>query len=212
MMDRWHSLFRCGKAAESGQSIIESAITMALICLIFMGAFQISQLIAAREVLHHASARGARARTVGFNRWMVRKCVNIASIPNAGRMRQPQLDRNDRGRTIPEGTSPGDAFMMLLGRTPAAGRYHAEMARIPEYLASENNLRARQILDYEGWDTIDRSINEDGVRLNVSVSQTHTNWLWGPVHRAYYAADSLRLNASSSLENHYSLYMDNENW
>ena len=54
-----------------------------MICVIFMGIFQVSQLAVAREVLHHAAARGARARSVGFNAFMVQKSVRVAAIPNA---------------------------------------------------------------------------------------------------------------------------------
>ena len=74
---------------EAGQSLVESCLVIALISFIFMGLFQISRLSAAREVLQHAAARAARARTVGFNAWMVPKVVRVAAIPNAGRMTEP---------------------------------------------------------------------------------------------------------------------------
>ncbi len=79
----------------SGQSLLESCLAIALLCLLFFGLFQVSRLLAAREILQHAAARAVRARTVGFNHWMTRKAVLVASIPNAGRMIEPSLDHVD---------------------------------------------------------------------------------------------------------------------
>ena len=82
-------------AMRDGQSLIESCLTIFLICLIFAGLFQLSQVFAAREILDYASICGARAKTVGFNRWMVRKVVRSAAIANAGKMIVPELEEND---------------------------------------------------------------------------------------------------------------------
>ena len=62
---------------------------VALVCLCFFGVFQISQLFASQEVLNYAAGRGARARTVGFNRFMVYKTIQVGAIPNAGRLVNP---------------------------------------------------------------------------------------------------------------------------
>ena len=70
-------------------------MAVALICLIFMGLLQISELFAAREILNHAAARGARARAVGFNWFMVEKAVRVAAIPNAGKMVTPAFENDD---------------------------------------------------------------------------------------------------------------------
>src|ERR1035437_1927236 len=98
-----------------GQAIIESSLVLALVCLVLFGLFEISQLFAAQEILDYAAARGARAETVGFNRFMVEKTVRVGAIPNAGRLINP-----------------------VVSGGPAA-QSDAELARIPLYLAAENS-------------------------------------------------------------------------
>jgi len=72
-----------------GASLIEACLAMALICLIFLGLYQVSRVLAARDVLNHAAARVARARTVGFDDWMVLKVARVATISNAGILLEP---------------------------------------------------------------------------------------------------------------------------
>ena len=85
---------------RAGQSLVESCLVIGLTCLLFFGLLQISQLFAAREVLYHAAARGARAKTVGFNRWMVTKAVRVGAIPNAGRMLVPEYEREQPSELV----------------------------------------------------------------------------------------------------------------
>jgi len=63
---------------REGASLIEACLALAIICLVFLGMFQVSRVLAARDTLNHAAARAARARTVGFNRWMVLKVAQVA--------------------------------------------------------------------------------------------------------------------------------------
>ncbi len=58
--------------------MIEACLAMGVICLVFFGLFQLSQLAAAREVINHAAARGARAKSVGLSRFMVSKAIRVA--------------------------------------------------------------------------------------------------------------------------------------
>ena len=64
-----------------GQALIESCLAIIVLCLVFAGLFQISQLFAAKEILDYSASRGARAKAVGFNEWMVRKVARVAAIP-----------------------------------------------------------------------------------------------------------------------------------
>lgn len=196
---------------RSGQSLVESAIVLGLLCLIFMGLMELARLGVSREILYHAAARGSRARTVGFNRWMVRKCVNVASIPNAGAMTHPGYRVNRGVAQDIRQKRPGELFLHFLGKDPG-GFANVERARIPEYLAAENHLRAQQVLDYDRWDTINYHLGGTLNSIDVQVSQDQSQWLWGPVHKAYYAATSLHMSVSSGIENHYSLYLNDKNW
>ncbi len=171
------------RAGCSGQSLVESCVVIGIICLFLMGLFQLSQLYMARESLMYAAGRGARARTVGFNDFMVHKTVRVAAIPAAGRM----LDRPD---TV---------------NSPSAQR-NFERARIPLYLAEGHYGRLSAILDYTNWTELGHSVIDLGgpqldcrVRLDFPV-QT-------PVFRAFYRGETVPLSGSATLENHYPLYL-----
>ena len=207
---------------RGGQALVETCLAMFLICLIFAGFFQVSQVLAAREVLQHAAARGARAQTVGFNRWMVRKCIYAALIPNSGRLREPAFENvNGPLRDMTARLAPGVLWDRLLGITPASAQYNLERTRIPDFLGSENEAQSRAVLDYERWQ--DRSINytasaitegpDGAIVVNGEIEMTVEQELplTVPLHRAFYAADTVRLRSESWIENHFPLYIDDEN-
>lgn len=201
-------------------SLVESCLALLLLCLLFSGLFQLSRLLAAREILGHAAARAARARTVGFNEWMVTKSVRVAAIPNAGRMTQPEyVNENTWLRQALTTMRPGQLWTAVLQQQPASSRFEIEIARIPEYLASENASRARHTLNYTDWlslrlDMVDISPgpNAPAPILEATVTQDVplTNAL--PGHRAFYAADTIELSGEAALENHYSLYIEDMYW
>lgn len=208
-----------GRENLQGQALIESCLVLMLICLLFAGLFQLSQIFAAREILHHSAARGARAKTVGFNQWMVHKAVRVAAIPNAGRLLEPNIrNENEALRNWLQTLPPGSAWDRALRRLPPSSQAAIERARIPEYLASENRLRAQRILDYERWDTISHHSSTMVVPgttvanpvIRVVVQQALP--LWVPLHRAFYADDSIQLNAAAYLEDHQSLYLIPRGW
>ncbi len=203
------------KCGQAGQSLIESLVVIILISLIFTAMLQISQLFAAREVLSHAAARGARAKTVGFNRWMVEKVVRVASIPNAGRMTEPPFQ--DPDRTLQDFMAtlrPGEMWTRVLGIVPSSMQYELERVRIPEYLASRDWPEADATLDYEHWNDIHAHVGAQLVSdtngvislIHVRVSQDYP--LNIPMHNLFYARDRIDLEGESYLENHYPLYID----
>lgn len=181
-----------------------------------MGLLQVSQLLASREVLWHAAARGARARTVGFNHWMVRKVVDVAAIPNAGRLITPAFDHIDQNLRNAVGGTPGHAWDFALRTAPASQQAALERARIPEYLGSENHARANFILNYEDWDSIDHWARATGGAAatdpTVHVHTFQDARLWVPMHRAFYADDTASLSADVTIENHYPLYLVDMDW
>lgn len=201
-----------------GQALIESCLVILLIGLIFAGLFQLSQLQAAQDVLRHAAARAARAKTVGFNRWMVTKCTDVAAIPNAGRIVEPAFDNiNDTLRANVAGMAPGRLWDWVVETVPQSAQFDLERVLIPEYLYSENVLRARALLDYEDWDSILPTITQTipgspgaPPLIQSRVSQEYP--LRIPLHRAFYAADTVTLRGESEIETHYSLYLEDMNW
>ena len=170
----------------SGQSLVESCVVIGIICLFLMGLFQLSQLYMAREIMMYAAGRGARARTVGFNEYMVYKTVRVAAIPASGRM----LDRPD------------------AIKSPAAQR-NLERGRIPLYLAEDHWARLSAILDYTNWPEISRSVLDlGGTRLDCRVGIDFP--IQTPVFRAFYRGEALPLYGNATLENHYPLYLWNQ--
>ncbi len=184
-MNRNHSI----SGSRSGQGLIESCIVVALVCLIFFSVFQLSQLFAAQEVLNYAAGRGARARTVGFNHFMVEKTIRVGAIPNAGRLVNP------------------------VHSGGPSGQYAIESARIPLYLGGENDGQLRAILDYDAWETIifgaSFSLGDGTLRQDIEQEVSLTN---NPFHRAFYASDTITLKGECTLDEHYTLYLDEAGW
>ncbi len=178
-------------SSKAGQSLIESVLVIALICLIFFGLFEVSQLFAHKEVLDYAAGRGARAKTVGFNQFMVYKTVRVGAIPNAGRLISP-------------GYNGGPA-----------SEYTVETPLIPLYLGSRNAGELPSIMNYEEWDgandvTYAPPVSPGDGTLRMEVQQQVP--LRYPFHRAFYAADSVHMTGASIIENHFQLYIDDRNW
>lgn len=170
--------------SQHGQSIVESCIVVGLVCLLFMGLFQLSQLYMARQILDYAAGRGARAKAVGFNDVMVYKTIRIATIAVAGQMTFPEIEGG-----------------------PMTQRA-VERGRIPLFLGSESSWQLPFILDYEDWETINYSFieQENPPVIYSRVSQYFP--LDFEFHRAFYAGDSIHLSGEDYTGNHYPLYLD----
>lgn len=133
--------------ARSAQAYLESLLAVLVLVFLIFGALQVALLFGESAVMHHAAARAARAKAVGFNDWMALKAARVASIPVSGRLSGDSLD-----------------FAKASG-----GEAAFEKARIPEYLAAENHARASYILDYEEWNGGRLSLSESGGRSGAIV-------------------------------------------
>jgi len=209
--------------ARSGQSLIETCLAVGLIGLLFMGMLQVALLFTAQDVLYQAAAAGARAKTVGMNRWMVLKCVRLGSIPNAGKMLEPQFTNVDQNLRDMRALNarPGDMWDAAIGARPSSAQYPKELEEFGFYLGAENQPRAQNILDYADWDTIrptaghTLATDADGRPADYGVLHVHVRQgypLWAPMHRAFYAADSVGIGGEAELESHYPLYVDDRLW
>lgn len=119
-------------ATRAGQALVETLLASLAILLALFGLLQVALASGAREVLRHAAARAARAKSVGFNDWMAEKAVRVAAIPVSGR------------RTV-----PADDW---LGEDGGGGAAGAAASRIPGYLGADNSARASWVLSYEEWE------------------------------------------------------------
>ncbi|MDP6631176.1 MAG: TadE/TadG family type IV pilus assembly protein [Kiritimatiellia bacterium] len=200
---------------RQGASLIEACLALMIICLIFLGMFQVSRALAARDTLSHSAARVARARTVGFNQWMVRKVSRVAAIPNVGQMLEPlYVNENPALQAAVAEESPGTLWDWVVSGQlwPSFTQAQLEIARIPLYLGAANWAQAEFILDYENWDSIE--ILDDGdpsdTLLNISVGQNYP--LTVPGSGSFYADGNVPLVGESIIENHYTLYLEDQGW
>ena len=107
-----------------GQAMVETVLAVLIVSFAFMALFRLSYLLTGKILLQHAAMRVARARAVGFNDYMCLKSARVAVLPISGERLWPAGDDLDAA---------------------------LELARIPEYLGSENEAYARGILEYARW-------------------------------------------------------------
>lgn len=170
---------------REGQALIESCFVIGLICLLLMGLFQLAHLFIAQEILDYAAGRGARAKTVGFNDFMVTKTVRIGSIANAGAL----------------------TFPARPGGGPWAQWSSCESPRIPEYLMSDS-WQLDAILNYELWDSILWSCPAPTAPvLHFEVHQTMPLTIFSNVFRAFFAGSAVPMRGVAEIESHYPLYL-----
>ncbi|MBM4162952.1 MAG: hypothetical protein FJ222_00670 [Lentisphaerae bacterium] len=207
-----------------GQAMVESCVALIFICLLFFLFFQLCLGFASRDVLDHAAARAARARTVGFNQWMVHKAMRVAAIPNAGRLLVPN-DIVVDDDPILNGSwrlmTPGEVWDMALTSTPTSPKVGIELARIPDYLYSPWQEWAEAILDYERWDDVSlyyTGVWDSGVSATIRARVRQPLDMLVSVVRGGGGildgreAETLNLEGSADIENHYSLYLDDQDY
>ncbi len=195
-------------AAQAGQSLVESCIVIGILCLLLMALFQLSQLFMAQEIVHYAAGRGARAKAVGFNDFMVFKTIRVGAIANAGKLTFPELaEQTPYPLTLSLGSRFQIRFPIAVANGPAAQRA-LEHSRIPLYLGAYEAVYLPSILNYENWDTIFYSYLEQENPPRLDFYVRHYFPLTLPLHRAFYAGDSIPFTGRTTLENHYPLYLD----
>lgn len=168
-----------------GQALIESCIVIGLICLLLMGLFQLAQLFVSREILDYAAGRGARAKAVGFNDFMVSKTVRIGTIANAGTLTAPER----------AGGGPWEQWSSI------------ESPRIPHYLQA-NSGELDAILNYAQWESIWWSCPApDAAILHFEVHQDVPLMFFSNVFKAFFSASAVPIQGLADIENHYPLYL-----
>ena len=118
------------RRTRSGQAYLETFLVLLVLLLVLFGFLQVALSFGDREVVHHAAARAARAKAVGFNDWMATKAARVAAIPSSGKLLTGEL-----GYDAAEDGATADF----------------ERERIPQYLAAETSARGQYVLDYEEW-------------------------------------------------------------
>jgi Flp pilus assembly protein TadG len=189
--------------------MIEAAVVMVLISFLLLGVVEVSRVFAAKQILDHAASTGARAQAVGFNEFMTYKVVRAATIPNAGPLVTPDLQRP--GSNFDWGTATaGDAWdQAIYGATTRSHTIDTELARVPLYLGTTDWNQLPGTLDYEDWDTVRWPVN---THLNGMVSTVVRQDfpLHMPMHRAFYNDDEVELRSRAWQADHQSLYLEGQ--
>lgn len=204
---------------QAGQAMLESCIAIMMTGLIFAVVLQMAHLVVAREVLDYSAAAAARAKTVGFNDWMILKVARSAAIPNAGGLLEPVLDTTDPVlQASLDSMATVDFWGWSMTAPASTVQADVELARIPQYLEAPNWMDAAMALDYEDWPTLAVDVNAglmsggDGSgfspMIRAVVSQSYP--LRIPLHRAFFDDDTIDLAGEAVIENHYSLYLNDQ--
>lgn len=152
---------------------------------------------------------------------MVDKVVDVATIPNAGQLRVPEYENvnQELRNLIDNNARPDTIWESALRMPPVSVQAAIEHARIPAYLGAGNRARARFILDYENWDTINHwavdSFDPGDDSQAAPITHLHVAQrypLWAPMHRAFWAADHRDLHGDAYIESHYPLYLVDMDW
>ena len=117
---------KLGRAHKAGQAMVETILVLFFLFLAFYTVFQFADNLRARLLVDYAASRVARARTVGYNDYMLEKTADIATMAAAGEC----YTETDLGHRISAGEM---------------------IDRSGEYLACEYDAQARQVLDFELW-------------------------------------------------------------
>ncbi len=195
--------------SKAGQSLIESCIIIAVMCVLFFSLFQLAHVFVAREFLFYAASRGVRARTVGFNQFMTWKTVRVGAIPNAGKLISPEFESpvSDWSTLTPAGLWA--TWTMGLNQQLVDPQYSVERSRIPLYLGGTSYNQLPPILDYEDWDTVDiQGPIENFATRMVSAMAVQDVPLRYPFHRLFYADDFVTMSGEAHMENDYVLYLE----
>ena len=216
----WGACLPATTRGNSGQAALESFIVILFVCIIFFGILQAAVVFTGDEILHHAAARAARARSVGFNDWMAAKAMHVASIPNSGRMIEPVFQPLQN--TAPFGANPsaGVAWDRAFTANPGVSeRTVFERVRIPAYLVSANGARASYVLNYEEWERGSFSYNERGsvfgngtirmlVEQDFPLKMPLNRFLFPFTRRDEFGDGRMRLSGESESGEHARLYLE----
>ena len=185
------------RRTRSGQAYLETFLVLLVLLLVLFGFLQVALSFGDNEVMHHAAARAARAKAVGFNDWMATKAARVAAIPSCGKL-----------------LSDG------LGYDEAAdgSRAEFERARIPEYLAAENYARSQYILDYEEWARGSLRVKTEGSLFGGGVFHTtvvfdeplrmpFAGWFLPGAPRDENGLPRLRMESTAPAGEHSTLYL-----
>ncbi len=141
---------------------------------------------------------------------MILKAARVAAIPNAGAIIEPSVPRgNPALQAIIENGTAGEAWDAgAYNLSPTEQQLLIEQARIPDYMASENQARASWVLDYENWESVRHYLSGPATDERFTMTVWQDVDLAIPFHRTFYDADHVRLAGECEMEHHAGLYLE----
>ena len=93
---------------ESGQAIVESMLSMIVICLLLFGLLQVFQIAVADMITSYSAFMAGRSYAVGFSadedgpwwRSLVYKAARVAAIPASGKRIYPESNGNNSEKDV----------------------------------------------------------------------------------------------------------------
>ena len=173
---------------RAGQAMIETIVVLFFLCMVFFWVYEYTAILTNHTVLDYAAARAARARTVGFNDFMLTKTVRIATMATAGRC----LTQDDEGKDLSTG---------------------ALISRMGSYLQAENDAETRGILDFPFWEgsKLGWDCSEPGGDVNELIMRV---WQSRPLYGDGEATEDAaidgrlyKLTGEARIEGHYPFYL-----
>ena len=173
---------RTRSGRRKGQAMVETVVVMFVLCLVFFLVYEYANLLTAHTVVNYAAARAARARTGGFNDFMVTKTLRVATASVAGACRS----HDDKGDDLSTG---------------------AIVSRLGSYLEASDAACARGILDFELWDANKLGWSADepgGENAELTIHVWQRRYLYGSGDDA---TDFRKVRGEAGIESHYPLYL-----
>ncbi len=176
-----------GKGALRGQSMLESALVMVMVSLVFFGMLQVVLKLNAEQVQQWAAFGAARSRIVGLNDAVVEKVWLVGNILNSGKMLAPEQ-----------------------GLSAVAQVDDWESTRIPEFLNQAGTAwELAPWLNYEQWEHLPRpppATAADAYQVQVQQDYPLILAQMLPFLAGSFGTTNAVLQSDVTLENHFPLY------
>ncbi len=172
-----------------GQAMVESIIVLFFLCIVFFLVFDYARLLICNTTLDYAASRAARARTVGFNDFMVLKTARLGAMAVSGEC----LTK------INNDSTPSTAALV---------------SRMGSYLQTANPSETYGILDFElwnngnlGWSCAEPHGDVGELTMNVWQRQHVFNTLNPSGASDCDEAAMATLHGQAKTESHYPFYL-----
>ncbi|MBI4023456.1 MAG: pilus assembly protein [Verrucomicrobia bacterium] len=181
----WLEIRRC--AGNRGQAMLESALVLVMISLLFFGMMQVMLAYHADQVQSWAAYAGARSRIVGFNDAVVEKAWLIANILNSGAMLTP---------------NQGLSSVAQVG---------VELEAIPVFLQSAGTAwELEPQLNYAQWNNLPAlppATTADAYTVDMDRTYPMAIAQMIPMLYASFGVSNMTLHSEVTLENHFPFYL-----